>query len=251
MDIDAYAHLESPVHTWDPRLKVAAISVFVLVAASCNTTAGLLTAFGAAVIVVVCARLPFRFVLCALRYPLFFVALMLPVLVLTSGGAKLASFGPVPLYAPGFRTGTEMGLRAVTMMMLMLVMFSTSRLHTTLYALQRLRLPHVLVHILLFTYRYIFLYMDDMRTLKNAARLRGYSLGKGLRHIRTSASLIVVLLIRSFEQSERVAAAMRLRGFDGTLRHRGQLHAGATDVVKTACIAVTCIFLIFVECLQP
>lgn len=247
MDIDLYADLKSPIHAWDPRWKIAAFVCFILAAAAADSGITLMIAFGVSAGLTLLARLPVGFVLKSLRYPVFFILLMLPILILTAGGDASWQLGPLTLYRSGAYTAAEIGMRGITVMLAFLVMFSTARIHVTMQALQAMRLPASLVQIFLFTYRYIFLYLDDLRRLRNAARLRGFGLTKGLRRIQNSASLIVVLLIRSLEQSDRVAAAMRLRGFDGTFRSDRTFITTSGDVKKAVALACLSLGILILE----
>lgn len=249
MDIDRHANVRSPVHAWDPRWKLVALSVFVACSAAVQSPPALLAVLSVALLLVFLARLPVLFALRSLRYPVLFVVLMLPVLAVTAGGAALTRIGPLPLYREGIATAAAIGVRAVAIVLAFLVMFSTARVHVTMQALQRLRVPAALVLILLFTYRYIFLYVEDLRKLRNAARLRGFSFAGGVRRLRTPASLIVVLLVRSFEQSERVEAAMRLRGFDGDFRTEARFETSRADVLKALVFSFLPVGALLVEVL--
>jgi cobalt/nickel transport system permease protein len=77
--------------------------------------------------------------------------------------------------------------------------------------------------------------------------LRGFSLQCGLRHIGTSSGILVTLLFRSYEQSERVAAAMRLRGFDGSFPGFTRHRSGPADMLAAVITAVWIGLLLWLE----
>ena len=82
-------------------------------------------------------------------------------------------------------------------------------------------MPRVMVMILSFMHRYIFVLVDEMMRMKQARDSRNFG-GKRLWHIRTIGNMAGTLFIRSYERGERVYAAMVARGFDGrnrTLNH--------------------------------
>lgn len=247
MEIDRHADLCSPVHAWDPRFKLASGFVLLLVCASISTPGALVAAAGAAAGLVLLSRLPVRFVLRALRAPLVLLALMLPLLVLTSGGRTLWSLGFLCVYREGLLAAGRISVKALTIVLLFVALFGTTRLPVALKALEHLKVPPMLPAILLFTYRYIFLYLEDMQKLLTAARLRGYNLRRGIRHAGSTSRIMFTLLLRSYEQSERVAAAMHLRGFNGSFPTLNRFRHTAFDVLLGAVTLGLAAALIWLE----
>jgi cobalt/nickel transport system permease protein len=79
-----------------------------------------------------------------------------------------------------------------------------------------LRLPDKLCHLLLFTYRYIYVFEQEFRRLVQAMKIRGFRPRTNLHTYRSYAYLAAMLLVRSFDRAERVFQAMLCRGFNGT-----------------------------------
>jgi cobalt/nickel transport system permease protein len=57
-----------------------------------------------------------------------------------------------------------------------------------------------------------------------------------MQHIRTNIGVLVTLLIRSYEQSDRVYSAMQLRGFDGSFHSLEEFTGSAWDTLKTVLV---------------
>jgi cobalt/nickel transport system permease protein len=247
MEFDSYAGLRSPVHAWDPRFKLPAGFLLILICASVSDPSALAAAGLGALVLILISRLPIRFVLRLLRAPLILLALMLPLLILTAGGPELWSWGFLRVYENGLILSARIAAKSLTVFLLFVGFFATVRLATALRALERLRIPSALLMILLFTYRYIYLYLEDMRKLLTAARLRGYTLQRGLRHFTTSSGILVTLLVRSYEQSERVAAAMGLRGFDGSFRGLARFRGSPADFLAAAAAVLWGCLLLWLE----
>jgi cobalt/nickel transport system permease protein len=247
MEFDGYANLGSPVHTWAPQYKLPAGFLLILVCASVSEPSALAAAALGALVLIALSRLPVQFVLRMLKAPLLLLALMLPLLVLTAGGQALWSWGFLHLYKDGLILAARIAAKALTVFLLFIGFFSTVRINTALETLEHLRVPSTLLVILLFTYRYIYLYLEDMRRLLTSARLRGYSLQRGLRHIGTSSGILVTLLLRSYEQAERVATAMRLRGFGGSFRGLTRFRRSPADLLAVALTVVWICLLLWLE----
>jgi cobalt/nickel transport system permease protein len=114
---------------------------------------------------------------------------------------------------------------------------STTKLTHLLYALERLHFPHVLIMILSFMYRYIFVIADEIMRMKQARDSRNFG-GRKLLQLRTIGNMIGTLFIRSYERSERVYTAMVARGFNGQVYILDHLRFKKADAVfgMSACI---------------
>ena len=87
-----------------------------------------------------------------------------------------------------------------------------------LVTLRRLWVPAIIVAMLSFMYRYIFVLWDELDKMRVARRARSFG-GVSLWHRWTSAAqLLGMLLIRAMERAERVHGAMCARGWDGHMR---------------------------------
>jgi len=84
------------------------------------------------------------------------------------------------------------------------------------YALGRLGMPRLLVTQFLLLYRFIFIIAEEGVRMTRAWMLRSRRAGN--MPLRVWGSLAGHLLLRAYDRGERVHAAMRARGFDGTLR---------------------------------
>jgi len=115
----------------------------------------------------------------------------------------------------------------------LIVLSSTTRFPNLLKGLEQLRMPRIMVMILSFGYRYMFVLIDEAMRMWRARESRNFG-GKWTRQIRTLGHMVGMLFIRSFERGERVHAAMASRGYDGQARALGSPSFGQRD----ACFAV-------------
>jgi cobalt/nickel transport system permease protein len=67
----------------------------------------------------------------------------------------------------------------------------------------------------LLAYRYAFLLGDELRRLRLALRTRGFRPTADRHGYRTLGHVTGAILVRGADRAERVADAMRCRGFDG------------------------------------
>jgi cobalt/nickel transport system permease protein len=85
------------------------------------------------------------------------------------------------------------------------------------YAFGRLRVPAKLVHLFLFTVRYVDVLQNEYLSLRRAMRARAFAPATNLHTWRSIGWLVGMLLVRSLERGQRVLSAMRCRGFTGEM----------------------------------
>lgn len=128
--------------------------------------------------------------------------------------------------APGLsaRTGESLLSTVLTILaknslafLMMLTLGITTPWPELLRALRRLGMPVVLVGTLMFMERFVHVLREELGRMVIARRARSFGRRQGLPW-ELLTSLVAMLLLRSFERSERVHSAMLARGWDGTLR---------------------------------
>jgi len=110
----------------------------------------------------------------------------------------------------------------------LILLTSTIKLTNLLNGLEQLGMPKVMVMILSFMYRYIFVLVDEVMRMRQARDSRNFG-GSRLWQLRTIGNMIGTLFIRSYERGEWVYAAMLARGFDGHSRTLDRLNFRQAD----------------------
>jgi cobalt/nickel transport system permease protein len=127
----------------------------------------------------------------------------------------------VPL-SQGFRGGWEIAqgilFRGTESFLSGLWLISVVPFDRLLATLRRLYVPAILLAILAFMYRFLFVLWDELDTMRAARRARTFDRAGLVFRWHNAAQMIGMLLIRSLGRSERVYGAMCARGWDGTLR---------------------------------
>lgn len=223
LDFDEYAHLGSPLHRWDPRYKLAALFLLIL-ALSLVRDLRLLPAMALiSGVLYALSRLPLSFLLVRLRSPGLFLLLMAIFLPFLSGRTVLFRLGPLTLWREGCLDLLLVATKFVCILTVSFVLFGTGRFFITVKAMRSLGLPAALADMVLFSYRYIYKIGDDLERMETAIRLRGFR-GRRVRSMGILASLVGSILVRSYEQTDRVYKAMILRGYGQSLHSPAQSH---------------------------
>ncbi len=247
----AFAQLpcpDSPLRRLDPRWKLAALlgaMVAVLLLRTLPTVASALLGAG---VLALLARLPRRWYwlrLSALALVLVPFALPLPFLLPEpAGGVPLLQIGGLTLSHNGLHAALLLVGKSVALLTLALVLLATAPLDATLKAAHALHVPGVLIQLCLLTYRYIFVFVGELSRLRLALRLRGYRNRMSGHCYRTIGHVTGTLLVRSHERGERVAQAMRCRGFTGTFHSLTDFRTRPRDVVFALVVVTTAMALV-------
>lgn len=152
--------------------------------------------------------------LAAVNLFLLFLWLTLP-LELAGRPDALLELGPLCFHATGLWLALCISLKANAIALCLLCLLDAASVTANARALQRLGLPRKLVTLLLLTHAHLGRLRREYAELFHAARLRGFAPGCSLRSLRVWGWLLGALLARSWQTSEAVAQAMRLRGFCG------------------------------------
>ena len=92
--------------------------------------------------------------------------------------------------------------------------------------------------LLFFTFRYFHVMHLEYLKLRWAMRIRGYKSRTDLHTYKSLAYLVGMLLVRSFDRSERVYQAMICRGFQGRFWVLDHFSLKAGDVIFLTAMAV-------------
>jgi cobalt/nickel transport system permease protein len=190
-----------------PRTRLLVAVILAFGAAGLRDLAAL-PVLGAVVLVVIAlARPPSGFV-CRLRVP-FLLALAIAVLV------PLMAAGPVSYSTDTAQAATLMAARLLGIATMVLALLGGLSDFQLVAALRGLRVPVLICDLALLTLRYLHDIRTELARARLARDLRGGV--TGWRALPEFGALLAVLMIRALKRSERVWAAMRLRGYHGHL----------------------------------
>lgn len=245
--LDQYSELDSFVHRLDPRTKTLVVLAFVLVVMATPPTAWPAFALGTVLMagLTLVARLPPLYVLkrSAVVVPfVLMIALFLPFL---EGGEVAGSYNVgwwrVSVTYDELLILWNAVVKSWLSALSLILLSATTPFPRLLKGLERLGVPKVIVMILSFMYRYIFVLVDEAMRLARARDSRNPG-GGLLWRARTLGNMIGTLFLRSYERGERVYQAMLARGFDGEMRTLSELRFGRADlcfgIVCSLCLAI-------------
>ncbi len=212
--LDRWSRQASILHRRDPRAKIAAALVFLVVVATAQpallpVSAGLFLFLCAGLVV---ARLP-------LGGALLRAGIVLPFTL---------TFAAICWMAGDPWRGVSLILKSYLSALAVLLMVSTTPLPGLLRGFERIGAPRFLLMVSQFLYRYLFVITEQAQHMSKAAACRG-----GMR-FRAAAGALAVLFARSYSQAEDIHRAMLSRGFEGRFHGPEDTRFRAADALFAA-----------------
>lgn len=241
--LDRYSDIDSLIHRLDPRTKFIAALAFVIAVVLTPPREWYAFAFYFALIacVILLSKVPPLYILKRALVIIPFVLLIAIFIPFFKEGEVAGSYNlwlwEVKVTYSGLIVLWNVTIKALLSILSMIVLSATTRFTELLNGLERLGMPAVMVMILSFMYRYIFVLVDEAIRMRRARDSRNFG-GKRLWQLKTIGNMVGTLFLRSYERGERVYAAMVARGFDGQTRTLTNLHFQALDMYYAAGFAV-------------
>jgi cobalt/nickel transport system permease protein len=231
----------------DPRARILAALVFGVTVVALSDLTALACAFAISALLLFLSRLPIRRTLKRVAMMDSFIIFMLVMLPFTMPGDPIFTLWGFPASWQGFWRAVEIGLTANAVVLALMTLVGTLEPVTLGHALHALRLPETLVHLMMFTIRYIEVLRDEYLRLRTSMRVRGFRPGTNWHTYRSFGYLLGMMLVRALERSERILDAMKCRGFQGRFILLDSFSYGRRDLGFAFCITFALLALIAVE----
>lgn len=227
--LDRYLHQESRLHRLDPRIKIVVTFAFVL--ATLLLPDGAWAAFALSWLCIWWAsrqaNLPYRVVFTRSLVILPFLITALTLLINTPGNVLLHwSGGPVTVAISdaGLVRFASVMTRGWLAVQAAILLTAVTQFPDLMHALNHLRVPAILVSIVSFMYRYLFVLGEEVQRMLRARQARSARLpGSGQIggsigwRARIAGQMVGQLFLRSLDRSDRVYQAMIARGYQGRM----------------------------------
>lgn len=228
---EAFSEGHSLVHRLDPRVKLIVAALFSIIVAIAHSLRVVGPALCLAGFWLALARLRLRKVGARLLMVNSFILLLWVFLPFSFPGETAFTLGPLTATRQGLELTALITLKSNAILLALISLVATTAIPTLGQAMHRLYLPDKLCHLLLFTYRYLYVFEQEYQRLRRALKIRGFQPRTNLHTYRTYAYLVATLLVRSYDRAQRVYQAMLCRGFKGTFYSLRQFALHRRDLV--------------------
>jgi energy-coupling factor transport system permease protein len=226
LTLGQYYPMQSVLHRMDPRFKIMAALLFIVLAFLFTTPLGYLLLFGLLALAVSLSRVPVRVIVRGLRPLLFILAFTFILNVFfTRGGRELFTFWIFTITEQGLYNAVFMAIRLSMLVAgTSLLTLSTSPLQLTdgiealLRPLGKIGFPaHELAMMMTIALRFIPTLAEEANRIRMAQAARGadFDTGGPIKRAMNLVPLLVPLFISAFRRAEELAVAMEARCYHG------------------------------------
>jgi cobalt/nickel transport system permease protein len=212
---EPFSEGNSLIHRLDPRGKIIIGGLFAVMVAVAKSIPAALAGLVLSLLCLALARLPLKKVIVRLLVVNSFIFFLWLVLPLTYPGDAVLTFGPLSATRQGLIFTGLITLKSNAIIIALMALVTTVPVVTLGQAIHDMRFPDKLCHLLLFTYRYLYVFEQEFHRLVQAMKIRGFQPRTNLHTYRSYAYLAAMLLVRSYDRADRVFQAMLCRGFHG------------------------------------
>jgi len=223
---DRYQTGESLIHRLDPRVKVVVTVLFIIsnVLLPDGAWLAFLLSWGMVLAVNLLARLSWDYALKRSFIALpFALAAITSIFTIPGQQVFTLNLGPWELIATdaGLIRFASIVVRSWLSVQMAILLTATTQFPDLMHALRHLRVPQLLVAVISFMYRYLFVLADEVMRLLRAREARSARLAEGggggtvVWRAKVAGHMVGQLFLRSYERSDRVYNAMLARGYQG------------------------------------
>lgn len=232
-----FASGDSPVHRLDARVRLLAAVLLTIPLSIAQNMDAVIPALCLGLFLVTWARLPRLALLKRLIVVNAFIAFLWLFLPFSTPGDTAFSLWSFNATHQGIALATTITAKSNAIVLILMALMGTIRVQDLGPAMQQLKIPNKLCHILLFTYRYIFVIYQEYTTMRQAMAARGFSPRTDSHTYKTYAWLVGMILVKSWDRAERVNGAMHCRGFKGRFYTLTEFQPTGKDYAfLTACL---------------
>ncbi len=230
LTLDRWSHGSSIWHARDARAKTIATLVFLVALATTPPRAAAAIAAYALLLIAGIA---------SARLPLFKMLLRAAAVLPFS-----AAFGIASWLAGDTVAAAALVEKSYLSALAVLLLAATTPLPALLAGLEWLRVPRLLVLVIQFLYRYLFVISEQAQHMRLAAACRRGPARASRKTAWTAATgALAVLFARSYGRAEGTHRAMLSRGFEGRFRplHLSSFRWADAAFVVTVCAGILCV----------
>lgn len=239
--------LRGTVAGLDPRMRIAMTVIYAVVVVALSNLWVLGGALAVSIALLALSGLPFRKTLKRMAMMDSFIIFTLILLPFTVPGSAIFSLWGLEASWEGLWRATEIALTANAVILAVMTLVGSMEPVTMGHALFALKTPARLVHLMMFTIRYIDVLREEYQRLRTSMKLRGFRPRSNWHTYRSYGYLVGMMLVRAIERSERILTAMKCRGFNGRITLLEGFHLRRSDLAFAAALGLALLGLIGAE----
>lgn len=217
---------DSLVHRLDPRSKLIAMMLFIIVVFWANNVVTNLILLAFTIVAIILSKVPLSFFINGVK-PMIGIILFTTLfqVFFTTQGNPLFSFWFFKITDFGLAQALLIFMRFVLIILMSTILTLTTMPLSLADAVEALLKPLSVINVpaheiglmLSLSLRFVPTLMDDTTRIMNAQRARGVDFGEGhlVQKVKTIIPILIPLFASSFKRADALATAMEARGYQG------------------------------------
>ncbi len=245
--LTGFGALRAAVSALDPRMRIVMTVAYSIVVVGLSNLWVLAAAMGLSMWLLMLSGLPFQKTVKRMAMMDSFIIFTLVLLPFTMPGTPIFTLWGLDATWEGLWRATEIALTANAVILAVMTLVGSMEPVTMGHALFALKTPARLVHLMMFTIRYIEVLREEYLRLRTSMKLRGFRPTTTWHTYRSYGYLVGMMLVRAIERSERILAAMKCRGFSGRIVLLEDFRLTRSDILFAAALSLALVALIGAE----
>lgn len=219
---DSFSQRKNYLTEVDARIKILFVVLAIILIVSSRHFYVPLIAFFLSLVSILSIKIPPKIILLRLASPLSIAGTIFIIQVFFYGITPVVELNILGWQLLGYKEGLLRGslimAKVIGATSLVIFLSITTPLNKLLNAARWFKVSNTWIEIAAFSYRYIFILLEDAMTIRDAQEVRlGYS--SLVRGLRSFGELAGATVIRAYDRSAGAYEAMVLRGYNGTMRN--------------------------------
>ncbi len=231
MHLEDFAEGKSFFHRLDPRVKCLTLGPYIFIIAVSKNLTIPFAAFTCSLIMSLVAELDKKKLLNRLAVINFFIFMLWLFIPFSYPGKELFAIGPFIATKEGVLYVLSIAAKSNAIVLATITLLGTSPIFSLTHAFIHLKAPRKPVYLFFFFYRYISVLHEEYIRLKRSMLIRSFKAGTNLHTYKAYAYLVGMLIVNSYDRSQRIYNAMLCRGFRGEFPVIDHFRLKKTDIM--------------------
>ncbi|MDV0447333.1 Energy-coupling factor transporter transmembrane protein EcfT [Methanosarcinaceae archaeon Ag5] len=216
---ETYSAIDAPIQRMNPMTKVIVFLLLIFSVSIVKSTEAAAFILLLAILLWILAKLPVSYVLKRMAAPFLFVFIFAVALLFSTGSANgeeiVWSVWIFNITSAGISEAVLILIRATAALLLITILLGTTKFDLIVKVLYDLKVPIFILQILMFSYRYIFVFAKELDSMRNSMASKGFTPKISMRSMRAAANTVAMLFINGFERADAVYQSMVSKGYTG------------------------------------
>lgn len=182
-----------------------------------------------------------------LHLPGLLVLSLVLILPFTAGDTVLWQAGPVSITTEGSSAALLITARFLAILSIANALLYNTSVSQVITAMRSLGVPWLMTDLALLMHRYMWELKKDLANMRLSMRLRGQPEKLSLANLKATGWLFASLLVRSYQRSDRIYRAMRLRGYGSMDLDQPNARVRFPDLAVLSLLTSSVVALILME----